>query len=207
MFGFTMALLPSSSMMLTPSMVTRFEVVRHPLIVMPSIDVHVVKLRFMFVSWTPGTTAMRPQTSRPFIGMLVSCSAVTVPVRELVAVCTAGGFGGDRERFSELANFQRQLIEASHLGGRQGHIGDLERREAGERDLDGKTSRQQTGDSEPAVRADCVVRTAPVACSVTVTGRLEWQRPDHQPPAPLWCQCQSAHRRWWRPPDRTREGL
>jgi len=66
-FGFTMALLPSSSTMLTPSMTTTLDVFGAPLIVMASIDVHVEKFRFMFVSWTPGITAMRPQMSRPFI--------------------------------------------------------------------------------------------------------------------------------------------
>jgi hypothetical protein len=89
MFGFTMAWVPSSSMTFTPSITTTLEVLGMPLIVISAMEVHVVKLRFMFVSWTPGTTARRPQISRPFIGILVSCSAVTVPIRELVAVCTA----------------------------------------------------------------------------------------------------------------------
>src|SRR5689334_20970756 len=41
MFGLTMALLPSSSTMLTPSMTTTLEVFGMPLIVTPDIDVQV----------------------------------------------------------------------------------------------------------------------------------------------------------------------
>jgi hypothetical protein len=67
MFGLTWAWVPSSSITFTPSITTTFDVFGAPLIVMLSIDVQVVKLRFMFVSWTPGTTASRPQMSRPFI--------------------------------------------------------------------------------------------------------------------------------------------
>ncbi len=88
MLGLTWACVPSSSTTFTPSMTTTLEVFGEPLMVIASIDVQVVKLRFMLVSCTPGMTASMPHTSRPFIWMLVSCSAVTVPMRELVAVWT-----------------------------------------------------------------------------------------------------------------------
>ena len=88
MFGLTIALVPSSSTTLTPSTMTFLALFGMPLIVMAPIDVHVEKSRLRFVSWTPGTTVSRPNRSRPFIWMFVSCSAVTVAMRVLVAVCT-----------------------------------------------------------------------------------------------------------------------
>ena len=127
-------------MTFTPSMTTTFDVLGEPLMVMVSIDVQVVKLRFMLVSCTPGTTASRPQTSRPFIWNIRQLLGGDRSHARTRRRLHGGRLRGDRHRIRELSHLQRQALETAHFGRGQRHVGHLERREPAERHLDRVTA-------------------------------------------------------------------